>query len=102
GATALHCTYFGGNVADSGLDIAFTSTGLMLVAGGTNSSIFPNTSLGNLYYATNPQNLGYYLQNNFVAAFQKGNTNIIWCSNLGSNADESFISSPAFDHIYSM
>lgn len=97
-----HCSYFGGNTNDSGMDIAFTSNGLILLAGGTTSGTFPNTSFANMYYATITPIQGWYSTDHYIAAFQKFSTNITWCSNLGSNQYESNYLSTAYDNDFGL
>ncbi len=87
--TTLHNTYLGGNDEEAAYDILFTNNNLMLIGGGTNSSNFPTNNLNPMYFSTGTPNGFYWANDNFVSCFQKGDTNIIWSSQLGSEVQES-------------
>lgn len=87
--TTLHNTYLGGIYDEAAYDILFTNNNLMLIAGGTNSSNFPTNNLNPMYFSTGTPNGFYWANDNFVSCFQKGDTNIIWSSYLGSEVQES-------------
>lgn len=88
GVITIHNTYLGGNADDAAYDIQFTTNNLFYITGGTSSSNFPtNNALSAMYNSTgNPDpNTGIWTKNNFVSAFQPGNTSLIWSTYLGSD-----------------
>jgi hypothetical protein len=84
-ATTTHNSFLGGSDEDGANDLQFSANNLLLISGGTRSSNFPVTSLGSMYSSS----FAGGVNDNFIAAFQKGNTNITWSSCLGSNFNES-------------
>lgn len=83
-STTIHNSFLGGSIDEAAYDIQITSSNLILIAGGTNSSDFPTNSIGAMYIhgATN-------LNDNFIACVEKNNTNLKWSTYLGSDWQES-------------
>ncbi len=84
-ATTTHNSFLGGSAEDAANDVQFTTNNLMIISGNTHSSDFPNTILTGMYN----QSFAGGINDNFVAAFQKTNTSILWSSCLGSASNES-------------
>lgn len=82
--TTIHNTFLGGTGVDEALELQFASNGVFYLAGHTYANSFPITSIANTYNSSHSGNLEY-----FIAAFQEGNSNIVWSTCLGSPNDES-------------
>jgi hypothetical protein len=83
-STTIHNTFLGGTGTDEALEMQFSPNGVFYLAGHTYASGFPITSIANTYNSGYSGNLEY-----FIAAFQEGNSNIVWSTCLGSPNDES-------------
>lgn len=88
----IHCTFIDGSNEDAAYDIDFTKNNLLIVTGGTKSSNFPTTSIGSMY----KKSFAGGITDNFICAFQKGDTLMTWGTCLGSNMGNESMTFPDY------